>query len=166
MFTNPLTCLISLKSETQFVRFDPRGQLYKQWKKTQSCPTLCDSMACNPPGFSVHGILQVRRLAWVATPFFRGSSQPRDQNQISCSAGSLFVCLFVCFYHLSHQVSPSRDWYSPEVSLLIYLVFEAGDHMELQLRLLSIFTWSLLISWDSSQHIEFRIFRSLTSETS
>ena len=95
MFTNPLTCLIPLKSETQFVRFDPRGQLYKQWKKTQSCPTLRDSMACNPPGFSVHGILQVRRLAWVATPFFRGSSQPRDQNQSSCSAGSLFVCLFL-----------------------------------------------------------------------
>ena len=29
---------------------------------TQSCPTLCDPMDCNPPGFSVHGILQARIL--------------------------------------------------------------------------------------------------------
>ena len=29
-------------------------------------------MNCSPPGFSVHGILQARRLEWVATPFSRG----------------------------------------------------------------------------------------------
>ena len=32
---------------------------------TQSCPTLCDPMDCSLPGFSVHGILQVRTLEWV-----------------------------------------------------------------------------------------------------
>ena len=42
------------------------------------CPTLCDSMNCNPPGSSVHGILQSRILGWVAGPFSRGSSRPRD----------------------------------------------------------------------------------------
>ena len=40
----------------------------------QSCPTLCNSM-----DYMVHGILQVRILEWVAIPFSRGSSQPRDQ---------------------------------------------------------------------------------------
>ena len=40
----------------------------------QSCPTLCDPMDCNPPGSSVHGIVQARILEWVATPFSRGSS--------------------------------------------------------------------------------------------
>ena len=34
----------------------------------QSCPTLCDSMDCSPPDSSVHGILQVRILEWVAFP--------------------------------------------------------------------------------------------------
>ena len=29
-------------------------------KSLQSCLTLCDPMDCNPPGFSVHGILQAR----------------------------------------------------------------------------------------------------------
>ena len=32
------------------------------------------------PGSSVHGILEARILEWVAIPFYRGSSQPRDQN--------------------------------------------------------------------------------------
>ena len=46
---------------------------------TQSCLTLCDPMDCNPPGSSVHGILQARILDWVALSFSRGSSPPRDQ---------------------------------------------------------------------------------------
>ena len=40
----------------------------------QLCPTLCDPMDCSPPGSSVHGIFQARR---VALPFSRGSSQHR-----------------------------------------------------------------------------------------
>ena len=47
-------------------------------KVTQSLATLCDSMDCSLPGSSVHGILQARILEWVAIPFSRGSSQPRD----------------------------------------------------------------------------------------
>ena len=45
---------------------------------TQSCPALCDPVDCSSPGSSVHGILQARILQWVAIPFSRGSSQPRD----------------------------------------------------------------------------------------
>ena len=40
----------------------------------QSCLTLGGSMDCNPPGFSVHDILQARVLAWVAMRSSRGSS--------------------------------------------------------------------------------------------
>ena len=40
-------------------------------------------MDCSPPGSSVHGILQERILEWVVSPFFKGSSRPRDQTQIS-----------------------------------------------------------------------------------
>ena len=43
---------------------------------SQSCPTLCDPMHCSPPGSSVHGILQVRILEWVAISLSRGSSPP------------------------------------------------------------------------------------------
>ena len=59
----------------------------------QSCPTLCDPMDSSPPGSSVHGILQARTLEWVAHPFSKGSSQPRDRTQVSHIAGRFFtVC--------------------------------------------------------------------------
>ena len=47
-------------------------------KLLQSCLTLSNPMDYSPPGSSVHGILQARILEWVAKPFSRGSSQPRD----------------------------------------------------------------------------------------
>ena len=43
-----------------------------------SCPTLCNLMDCSGLGFSVHGILQARILEWIAIPFSRASSRPRD----------------------------------------------------------------------------------------
>ena len=39
----------------------------------------------------VRGILQVRMLEWVAIPSSRGSSQPRDQTQVSCISGRFFT---------------------------------------------------------------------------
>jgi len=63
-----------------------------EWVKVaQSCSTLCDPMDCFLPVSSVHGILQARLLEWVAISFSRGSSQPRDQTQVSCIAGGFFT---------------------------------------------------------------------------
>ena len=58
---------------------------------TQSCLTLCNPMDCSPPGSSVHGILQVRILEWIAMLFLRGSSQPRDQTQNFHTADGFFT---------------------------------------------------------------------------
>ena len=55
-------------------------------KVAQSCLTLCD-----PMDYTVHGILQARRLEWGAIPFPRGSSQPRDRTQVSHIAGRVFT---------------------------------------------------------------------------
>ena len=55
-------------------------------KVTQSCLTLCD-----PMDYLVHGILQVRILGWVAFPFSRGSSQPKDWTQVSRILGRFFT---------------------------------------------------------------------------
>ena len=40
-------------------------------------------MDCSLPGSSVHGISQARILEWVAIPFSRGSSRPRNWTQVS-----------------------------------------------------------------------------------
>ena len=45
---------------------------------------FCDPMDYSLPGSSVHGISQARILEWVAISTSRGSSQPRDQTQVSC----------------------------------------------------------------------------------
>ena len=60
-------------------------------KVAQSCPTLCNPMDCSLAGSSVNGILQATILQWVAVPFFRGSSWPRDQTQVSSIAGRFFT---------------------------------------------------------------------------
>ena len=57
----------------------------------QSCPALCNPMDCSPPGSSVHGISQARILYWVAIPFSRGTSWPRDRIQVSCIARRFFT---------------------------------------------------------------------------
>ena len=57
-------------------------------KVAQSCPTLCDPMGYI---YTVLGILQARILEWVAFPFSRGSSQPRDWTQVSRIAGGFFI---------------------------------------------------------------------------
>ena len=50
------------------------GNLKKSKKVTQSHPTLY-----KPMNYRVHWILQARILEWVAFPFSKGSSQPRDR---------------------------------------------------------------------------------------
>ena len=55
-------------------------------KVAQSYLTLC-----NPIDYAVHGILQARILEWVAYPFSSGSSQPRDQTQVTRIARGFFT---------------------------------------------------------------------------
>ena len=66
-------------------------------KVVQLCPPLCD-----PVDYTVHGILQARILEWVAFPFSRGSSQPRDCTQVSCVAAGFFTIL-------NYEGSPVRE---------------------------------------------------------
>ena len=57
----------------------------------QSCPTLCDPMDCRPPDSSANGILQARIMEWVAIPFSKGSSWPKDWTLDLCITGRLFT---------------------------------------------------------------------------
>ena len=65
--------------------------IYRVVLVVQLCPTLCDPTDCSLPGSSVHEILQAGILGWVAIPFSRGSSQPRDRTRVSCIAGRFFT---------------------------------------------------------------------------
>ena len=61
--------------------------LVRDWvKAAQLCLTLCD-----PMNYTVHGILQARKLECVAVLSSRGPSQPSDRTQISHIAGRFFT---------------------------------------------------------------------------
>ena len=96
---SPLDCkeikAVNLKGNHSWIfigRTDAEAKAPMCWpsavkmKVAQSCPTLCD-----PMNYTVHGILQARILEWIAVPFSRGSSQPRDWTQVSCFAGKFFT---------------------------------------------------------------------------
>ena len=56
---------------------------------SESSSVMSDSL--RPIDYTVHRILQARILEWVAFPFSRGSSPPRDWIQVSCIAGGFFA---------------------------------------------------------------------------
>ena len=68
-----------------------RAVQHEKAKVAQLCLTFSDPMNCSLPGSSVHGILQARLLEWVAVPFSRRSSQPRNKTGVSCIAGEFFT---------------------------------------------------------------------------
>ena len=77
----------SQKSDTCFTEIIFVGSKYYFFLKvTQSFLTLSD-----PMNYTLRGILQARILEWVAFAFCRGSSQPRDQTQVSHIAGRFFT---------------------------------------------------------------------------
>ena len=67
--------------------------LYQVFGKEAACQCRSESESCsgNPMDYTVHGILQARILEWVAFPFSTGSSQPRDQTQVSSIVGRFFT---------------------------------------------------------------------------
>jgi len=79
-----------LVSSGYMPRNDIAGTYGGFWKVkvAQSCLTLCDLMDCT---YTVYGIFQARILEWVAFPFSRGSSQPRDRTHVSHIAGGFFT---------------------------------------------------------------------------
>ena len=81
----------SCTTSIQWLSFERPGAPPLRKKIAQSSPTLWDPMDCSLSGSSVHGIFQARILEWVAISFSRGSSQPRDQTQLSYIAGWVFT---------------------------------------------------------------------------
>ena len=67
-----------------FFFFFTADRLLAQCLVPQSCLTLCNCIDCSPPGSSGHGDSPGKNTGVGCMPFSRGSSQPRDQTQVSC----------------------------------------------------------------------------------
>ena len=102
--------------QTRNIR-DTKKCVYTYWvfaySVTQLCPTLCHPMDCNPPGFSVHGIIPARRWSELLLPFSGDFSDPGIETVSpvspvlkavslppSCGGSSHALCAYihVCIY--------------------------------------------------------------------
>ena len=88
--------------------FQPQALNGNKVKVAQYCSTNC-----NPMDYTVHEIIQVRILEWIAFPFSRESSQPRDRTQVSHTAGRFLTigatreALMTIKPWTNHQISKS-----------------------------------------------------------
>ena len=101
---NNSNCRAQMTLDTIILReASPRQVSYAITYERESRSVM--STLCEPPkDYTAHGILQARRLEWVAFPFSRGSSKPRDSTQVSYMAGGFF-------YQLSHKGRPRMlEW--------------------------------------------------------
>ena len=111
-------------------------------KVTQSCLTLWD-----PMDYTVHGILQAGILEWVAFPFSRVSSQPRNQTRVSCIAGGFYTNWAIREAHMLKWGSKKHllPWASP-----LTFLRPSPDLSDPTLKMVSLtkcstvsYTWSL-----------------------
>ena len=79
-------------------------------KLLQLCPNLCDPIDGSPPGSAVPGILQARRLEWIAISFSNAWKRKVKVKLLSCA------WLFVTPWTAAYQAPPS-----------IHGIFQAGE---------------------------------------
>ena len=97
--------IVNLNNCVYGLFFHPKMELFSVLvKAARSCLTLCD-----PMDYRVHGILQARILEWIAYPFSRGSSQPRDQTQVYCT-GRWILYHWASREALHHFTAESVTW--------------------------------------------------------
>ena len=69
---------------------------------------------CNLMNYTVHGILHAWILEWVAFPFSRGSSQPKNQIRVSCITGGFFTSWVTrdsYFCYITNSKVNGQCWY-------------------------------------------------------
>ena len=127
----PPTQLVVLPSLYLYLQIFSSSLIFSHqllWCVVFSPSVVSDSLRphnCSPPGSSVHGILQARILEWVAIPFSRGSSQPRDRTWVACIAGRFFTgwATREVSKPLKHFSSLSHVWLGAEgVTLYIAVI--------------------------------------------
>ena len=117
-------------------------------KSLQSCPTLCDPMDCSLPGSSVYGILQARILEWIAMPFVRASSRPRDWTCISyifCIGRQGFFITRATLDALNFHKSPQKNneyWY---IAMLLINDCEISTATPPKVDNMSSYLWSQVL---------------------
>ena len=123
---------------------------------------LCDTMDCSPPVSSVQGDSPGQNTGVGSLPFSRGSSQPRDQTQVSYIAGGFFT-IWATREALCSVWMISIPWLNLIISdpfppyfpgLIPYLLPSAFPSMKMEMETL---TWSSFQIKDQEEYNESRV---------
>ena len=102
---------------------------------TQSCLFVTPLTVSGQAPLSM-GFLQIRILEWIDMPSSRGSSQPRDQTQVSCSVGGFFA---IWATKEAHHLPCSCISVAPKSATLIFVkLFKSGFTIKLQDKIVNI----------------------------
>ena len=144
----------------------PLGAVRIKMSKTCACMLSCNPMDYSLPGSSVHEILQVRMLEWVAISFSGGSPQPRKWTWVSCIEDKLFTiwatregCVQT-YQDKWHNQPPSSNCASKNLDIILDISFSTISHLlyhQTPLVLSSEYTLQLA----SSHHLYHQHFSSL-----
>ena len=128
---------------------------------SQCCSVMSDSLwpHCSLLGLSVYGILQASILEWVAVPFSRVSSKPRDQTQVFHIAGGFFTIW------ATREATRTLEW-------VVYTFSRGFSWLRNQTRVSWIagrffISWATRgalqcwLHWDCSSRVTFKIIKKL-----
>ena len=115
--------------------------------------------------YIIHGILQARILEWVAFPFSRGSSQLRDQTQVSCIAGGFFTSWAtreahlwknpVLFWH--HKIYITTAFFLMHLVCYLSILPTSLKHFEVYLLLLWIYQYIISLKSKAGSYFAFSL---------
>ena len=117
------------------------------WKLLSHVWLFVDPMDCSLPGSSVHGILQARIPEWIAIPFSRGSSWPRNQTRVSCIAGWFFTVWATRKPLNRYTVLYIKQWVGHGVILRATLHFSRSHQADLNSKSSKTYLSKRLISY-------------------
>ena len=109
------------------------SKLLSESEVAQSCLTLCDPVDCSSPGSSVHGVLQARKLEWVAISFSTGDLLDPGIEPMSLASPVLAGVLFTTTTTWEAQTFIYKMLFGHMFSFLlgIYLGVELLGHMSI-----------------------------------
>ena len=102
------------------------------WLVPQSCPPLCISMDCSPPGSSIHGISQAKLLEWLSFP------SPRDLPKLGIKpaspalAGRFFTTEYISINvtnFIPLNIETAENTYTPDIQFLPSVMSHSLDPM-------------------------------------
>ena len=139
-----------------------KSEVPRHAKSLQSCPTLCYPMDCNPPGSSVHGILQARYWSGFPWPPPGDLPDPRIEPaflKLPALASGVFTI------NATWEAHPEDSYFQPPefvplcpLFISIYHLFIYLVNFAFLIKLCRLFLWEFWSTWSKLSYFQWFFF--------